>query len=565
MADREPAAPQRTLLVGTAGHVDHGKTALLLALTGIDCDRLAEEKARGITIDLGFAHLTQGDVTVGFVDVPGHERFVHNALAGLGGLDLMLLVIDAAEGVKPQTREHVAICDLLAVPDALAVVTKIDLVDADTRELVALEVRELLASTRFATATLLETSSRTGEGIDRLREELIARATIDPRPRAAERPARLPIDRGFVAKGRGTVVTGTLASGAIEVGDELETVPGGRLARVREIQIHGEKRDRGRVGERVALQLAGLELADVERGLALATPGTLGASRRLLAQVRWLEPREEKAGWTDVRLFLGTAESPARVRTLSLDSPLALRGATDNLVDIVEIVAAHPVAAARGDRLVLRRLSPATTLGGGWVLDPVWRRPRLANRRVRVEALAGTAANAASAWLAESGARGLLANDLARRWGSGLAPASEFLRREVSDGRAIALAVGRDTRFIAPATLQRLAQRATALLSRHGGSATSSTGMPRAEFLQRLLPGAAIDLGEAHLRALLGLAVVVAEDDTLRLPGPRPPQEDETSKLAEAIAQAFDRAGLSPPSPGKSVRPSPPRRKSSKA
>ncbi len=254
------AASTRTLLVGTAGHVDHGKTALLLALTGIDCDRLAEEKARGITIDLGFAHLSEGDATVGFVDVPGHERFVHNALAGLGGLDLMLLVVDASEGVKPQTREHVAICDLLAVPEALVALTKVDLVDADTRELVALEVRELLASTRFSAAPILPTSTVTGEGIDRLREALLERAATDRRPHAAERPTRLPIDRGFVAKGRGTVVTGTLASGAVRVGDELETVPGGRLVRVREIQVHGEKRDPARAGERVALQIAGLGL-----------------------------------------------------------------------------------------------------------------------------------------------------------------------------------------------------------------------------------------------------------------------------------------------------------------
>ncbi len=269
----------------------------------------------------------------------------------------------------------------------------------------------------------------------------------------------------------------------------------------------------------------------------------------MLARVRWLEPRGEKSGWTEARLFVGTAESPARVRPVALDAsaPIASTGTAE---EIVEIVAARPVAVTRGDRLVLRRLSPATTLGGGTVLDPVWRRPKIAGRRQRVDALAGTSANAAVAWLAEAGVRGLLPHDLARRWGSAFEPASEFLRREVTEGRAIALAVGRETRFVAPATLQTLATRATTLLTRRLTSDQVASGIPRAEFLQRLLPGASIDLAEAHLRALVGLGVAVADGDLLRAPGARPPQDDENSKLAEAIALAFDRAGLQPPSPG---------------
>ncbi|HEV7517402.1 MAG TPA: selenocysteine-specific translation elongation factor, partial [Thermoanaerobaculia bacterium] len=239
------------VIVGTAGHIDHGKTSLVLALTGIDCDRWAEEKARGITIDIGFAHLTAEDLQVGFVDVPGHERFLHNALAGLGGIRIMLLVVAADEGVKPQTREHLAVCSLLGIPAGLVALTKADLVTPDLLELAQLEVEELLAGTPFARSVVLPVSSTTGQGLPLLKEALfqIARqqgTAAEASGHAESRPARLPLDRAFHLKGLGAVVTGTLVSGAIRPGDTLEVLPRGGTARVRSIQVHGEPREAAR-------------------------------------------------------------------------------------------------------------------------------------------------------------------------------------------------------------------------------------------------------------------------------------------------------------------------------
>src|ERR1044072_975515 len=361
----------RRAIVGTAGHVHHGKTRLIEALTGIDCDRLAEEKARGITIDLGFAWLVEGDLQLGFVDVPGHERFLHNALAGLGGIRLMLLVVAADEGVKPQTREHVAICSLLGIPAAVVALTKSDLVSTDLLELAQLEVEELLQGTSFAGAPIVPESAVIGDGLPRLRELLIERAAAVAVPADTARPTRLPIDRAFHLKGLGVVVTGTLAAGRVAAGDELAVVPGERTARVRSVQVHGAPRDEALAGERTSLQLAGVELGELERGQQLAPAGTPATTQRLLARRTWLpDARKARGGWTPVRVHLLAAETLGKARALS--PPELVPGSTG----IVELRLDRPFAAARGDRLVLRRPSPQATLGGGEVVDPLWRRRR---------------------------------------------------------------------------------------------------------------------------------------------------------------------------------------------
>ncbi|HXU46458.1 MAG TPA: selenocysteine-specific translation elongation factor, partial [Thermoanaerobaculia bacterium] len=364
----------RRFVVGTAGHIDHGKTSLVRALTGIDCDRWAEEKARGITIDLGFAHLREGDLQIGFVDVPGHERFLHNALAGLGGIRAMLLVVAADEGVKPQTREHLAVCSLLGIPHGLVALTKIDLVSADLRELAQLEVEELLAGTPFAGSPVLPVSSTTGEGIPELRAALVALAEQAPEGGNAEgsegldRPARLPIDRAFHLKGLGVVVTGTLASGRVRPGDTLEVLPGGAAVRVRSIQVHGEPREVASAGERTSLQITGLPLEALGRGLTLAEPGALSASSRLLARFELLPDAPAAiSGFVPIRLHLYASEIHGRLRPLDPNEMLpGERG-------LAEIRLAAPVVAVRGDRFVVRRPSPAATLGGGEILDPRWR------------------------------------------------------------------------------------------------------------------------------------------------------------------------------------------------
>src|SRR6185503_11036218 len=398
----------RRAIVGTAGHVDHGKTRLIEALTGIDCDRLAEEKARGITIDLGFAWLVDGDLQLGFVDVPGHERFLHNALAGLGGIRVMLLVVAADEGVKPQTREHVAICSLLGIPAAVVALTKTDLVSADLVELAQLEVEELLQATPFAGAPIVPVSAATGAGVERLREVLLARAGEVAVPADAARPARLPIDRAFHLKGLGVVVTGTLAAGRVAAGDELAVVPGERTARVRSVQVHGSPREEALAGERTSLQLAGVELGELERGQQLAPAGVLATTHRLLARCTWLpDAGKPLAGWTPVRVHLLAAETLGKARALL--PPELAPGSTG----IVELRLDRPLAAVRGDRLVLRRPSPPATLGGGEVLDPLWRRRRGKQREEAVTALAGGVREALRLWVEEAGEGGTTAEELA--------------------------------------------------------------------------------------------------------------------------------------------------------
>src|SRR2546430_6128102 len=270
----------KSVVVGTAGHIDHGKSALVRTLTGTEPDRLKEEKVRGITIDLGFAHVTLGDVNVAFVDVPGHERFVKNMLAGVGGIDLVALVVAADESVMPQTREHFEICRLLHVPAGVIALTKSDLVDFETLELVRLEVRELVAGSFLDGAPVVPVSSTTGQGLDAFRAALVD-AAARVRRRSAEGPTRLPIDRVFSMKGFGTVVTGTLVSGRIRVDDELLVAPGDagsgaartRSVKGRGVQVHGARRDEAIAGQRSAVNLGGVEVDEIGRGQNLVSAG----------------------------------------------------------------------------------------------------------------------------------------------------------------------------------------------------------------------------------------------------------------------------------------------------
>jgi len=346
------------LTVGTAGHIDHGKTALVGALTGKNTDRLPEEHARGISIDLGYAPLELPDGTrLSVVDVPGHERFVRTMVAGASGIDLFLLVIDAGEGARPQTHEHLAILRLLGIERGVVALSKADLVDAETLELARLEAEELVPG-----VPVVATSARTGQGLDALRAAL-AGAAAGLERRAAQGPARLHVDRSFSLRGIGTVVTGTLWSGSVGEGDELRLEPRGRLVRVRSVQVHDRPVQRAEAGQRVALALPGIERREVRRGHVLATPGAFRPSFRLDVALEPLDAIPAR-----VQLHHGTAETAARVvRAGERFAQLRL---------------AQPVVAARGDRVVLRA---GTTVGGAAVLDPA--PPRHADPS-RFEALA---------------------------------------------------------------------------------------------------------------------------------------------------------------------------------
>jgi selenocysteine-specific elongation factor len=308
----------KSVVVGTAGHIDHGKSALVQALTGTDPDRLKEEKARGISIDLGFAHTLVGDVNVAFVDVPGHERFVKNMLAGVGGIDLVLLVIAADESLMPQTREHFDICKLLRIPAGIVAITKSDLADADTLELTRLEVRDLVAGSFLENAAVVPVSARTGAGVDDLRAALAAAAS-QVRGRAADGPVRLPVDRVFSIKGFGTVVTGTLVSGRIRAEDRLLAVPaasGGKNVTVRGVQVHGAKQDEAAAGQRAAVNLAGVEVQDLQRGQALVSPNTFEVSRLADAALEMLPGAKPLRHGARVRFHQGTAEILGRVAVI---------------------------------------------------------------------------------------------------------------------------------------------------------------------------------------------------------------------------------------------------------
>lgn len=358
----------KDVIVGTAGHIDHGKSALVLALTGTNPDRLAEEKRRGITIDLGFAHLDLGDgVRVGFVDVPGHERFVRNMLAGVSGIDLVMLVVAADESIKPQTREHFEICRLLGVRRGLVVLTKRDLVDSELLDTVRLEARDFVAGSFLENSPIVAVSSRTGEGLDELRLEL-KRLSQAAELRAADLPFRLPVDRSFVIHGFGTVVTGTLVAGRISKESEAEVFPpasrdSGRKVRVRGIQVHNEPSGEALAGQRTALNLAGIDAGEVPRGTVLASPGVFQSADRLDCVLALLDSARPLKNRSRVHFHSGTAEMLAEV--VLLEGREMKPGTRAH----AQLRLSAPGLFLPGDRFIVRQFSPVTTIGGGTVLD----------------------------------------------------------------------------------------------------------------------------------------------------------------------------------------------------
>jgi selenocysteine-specific elongation factor len=523
----------RHLVVGTAGHIDHGKSALVEALTGVHPDRLKEEQRRGITIDLGFADFELApEGVVSLVDVPGHERFVRHMVAGVSGLDAVLLVVAANDGIKPQTREHLAICSLLEVKNGIVVLSKSDLVEADLREVVALEVRELLRGTFLESAPLLSVSSHTREGLDALRDEL-RRLLRELPERPAEGVPRLPIDRSFVQKGFGTVVTGTLVSGVLSEGDEIEVLPGGLRGRVRGLQVHKRKVATVGAGRRVAVNIQGLGCFDAPRGATLTAPSALLTTRRARVRVELLPtaPASLRRGGP-VRLHQATCERAARVRVTSASS--------DGLLD-ADLVLAEDTVLLPGDRFILRRPAPVDTIGGGVVVDahPV----RARRERLRT---ARAPANVEDAWVerierADAAGRpvGAIAAELGRspeEVEAALVPLLETGRVVRAAGLLFAGSVWRQVRESTLAALRALhaAEPLRPGAAREGVRSQVARPMP-AEAFRELLQALASE-GEVRLTgdrlALSGHRVVLSPDDESR---------------AKKIDDAFRRAGLDPP------------------
>jgi selenocysteine-specific elongation factor len=364
------SSADKSVIVGTAGHIDHGKSALVEALTGTHPDRLEEEKRRGITIDLGFAFLQECGVRFGFIDVPGHERFVSNMLAGAAGVDLVLLVIAADESIKPQTREHFDICRLLGVQHGIVALTKSDLVDADSLELVRLEVEEYLRASFLEQAPIVPVSAKTRAGLLELKQALLA-VSAQVRGKNAAQYFRLPIDRSFAMKGFGAVVTGTLIAGSVGVGDEVELFPEGRRLRVRGVQSGGKLVERAIAGQRTAVNLAGIEHTALRRGMTLASPGRFRVTRRIDARLDLLPSAPKLKHRSQIHFHLGTSEVIAEV--FLYGSRELLPGQTA----FAQFRLQEDVLALPGDRFIMRQFSPVITVGGGAVLDPLARRPQL--------------------------------------------------------------------------------------------------------------------------------------------------------------------------------------------
>jgi selenocysteine-specific elongation factor len=533
------------VVVGTAGHIDHGKTSLVRALTGIDTDRLPEEKARGITIDLGFAFMEdpgEGGVVIEVVDVPGHERFVKNMLAGVGGIDMALLVIAADEGVMPQTREHLAICQLLRIGSGLVALTKTDMVEPDWLELVREDVASLLADTFLAGCPIAPVSSKTGEGLDALRAALFALARAVP-PRSTDHTARLPIDRVFTVKGFGTVVTGTLTAGQLAVEDRVEVYPRGVASRVRGLQVHGRPAARTEAGQRTAVNLQGVERAAIERGDVLAVPGALVPAVLIDATVELLKDAPRPLKTRDrVRFHVGTQEVMARV--LLVGSPQIEPGGTAYGRFRLEA----PVVALPGDRCVIRSYSPIVTIGGGTLLDvvpPRFKRkaPALLAHLERLET--GSPEQVVDEHLRQAGASGIRAADLRARTPFGPGQLRAVL--ETLAGTGAIVAVEREW-FIHAEAHGRLREQTLGLLETFHGDNPLRPGISREELRSRA--GHAQERIFAQLlSALEAEGTVRSERDQVRLASHAIRLTPEQQRVVDGLERDFRGSAAAPPSP----------------
>ncbi|MGE5275734.1 MAG: selenocysteine-specific translation elongation factor [Acidobacteriota bacterium] len=534
----------KRFLVGTAGHIDHGKTALVKALTGIDADRLPEEKRRGITIDLGFAHAEWDGVRVSFVDVPGHEKFVRNMLAGAGGIDAVLLVVAADESVMPQTREHFEIVRMLGIDRGVVAVTKIDRVAAELVAVTAEDARDLVRGSFLEGAPILPVSSRTGEGLDALKAALIALARPEAEAAREARAARLPIDRAFLVAGFGPVVTGSLVSGRISRDQKLELLPERRPIRVRRLEVHGRETAEARAGERVSANLAGAELSDLARGKVLATPGAFAVSALLTARVDLLPSAARVKSGSRFFFHHYSSEGRARLRLLGA-AELAPGGSAR-----AQLRLSAPVAAAPGDRFVLRRLSPVETVGGGVILDPLW--PAISRLRAeesqRLDRLeSGSLSERCVLWIEQARERGAGEEELAARAGVEARVIREALAGPLAEGRVHALRRSPD-RYASETSLKRLAERASSEMAAFLSAGGASIGMPRRTLLARLLPSADPRWAESVEGALAARGVFRIAGEEVRPPGREELPESERD-LSERIVAIFRERGLDPPSP----------------
>jgi selenocysteine-specific elongation factor len=534
-------ASHKSVIVGTAGHIDHGKSALVEALTGTHPDRLAEEKRRGITIDLGFAFLEENNLRFGFIDVPGHERFVSNMLAGAAGLDLVLLVIAADESIKPQTREHFEICRLLGVIRGVVALTKSDLVDADTAELARLEIEDYVRGTFLENAPIVPVSAKTGAGLADLKHELHAAATQST-GKDASRPFRLPIDRAFAIKGFGAVVTGTLISGSVAAEDQVELFPSRQILRVRGVQSGGKSATRATAGQRTAVNLAGIEHTALKRGMALAAPNRFRPTTRIDVRLQLLRSAPPLKHRARVHFHANTSETIAEVHLYNArelkpgESALAHLRLTDEILLLP------------GDRFIIRQFSPVTTIGGGVILDAQSRRPSAkdTSRTAFLETIERGDRTEILAAMIDRSRTGITQSEIAARSGWLDAEIQSASRKLITANRAKNVS---DPLLLVSATLyEDTRKKILTRVEQFHRSNPLSPGITREDLRSGLGRLVRPETFRAALAELTTAKKIDVQGETVKPPGAAIKLDTDESATKSQIESAFADAGLTVPS-----------------
>jgi selenocysteine-specific elongation factor len=544
-----PAMSRKKRVVGTAGHIDHGKTSLVRALTGTDTDRLPEEKRRGITIDLGFASWFTDDYQIGFVDVPGHERFVKNMLAGIGGIDTALLVVAADESIKPQTREHFAICKLLGIATGLVAITKSDLVDRDILELVRLEIEDLAAGSFLEGQPIVPVSSVSGAGLDELRAAIVASVSAVHDRDATTRVFRLPIDRVFTMKGFGSVITGTTYAGSVRVEDEVEVLPGGKRSRARAIQVHGEARESASAGERTSMNLADVAVEELQRGQQVVHAGTLRPSQIITVRLELLPDAKPLEEQTRIRFHHLSAEVLGTVRFVDGTGGELRPGE----VAVAQVRLESPIVATAGDRFVMRRYSPAFTIGGGTILDAHLSKLSRGTRPEILDTLASGSLPEKVELIARlQGLRGVSLEELQARTGV----RAETLVKEL---RSVPNVQKTGTTFLHNDAVAEFRRRSMEFLTRYFEQNKMATNVPKGEFVQKLVPpGAPVNY---LLNDLAKEKIATVQGDALDIPGRSKTLGGTEGELARAIEAFYMDAGLQTPATSQIIKAIPQRPK----
>jgi len=531
----------RHVIVGTAGHIDHGKSALVKALTGIDPDRLKEEQLRGITIDLGFAHLDLGDVQAGFVDVPGHEKFVKNMLAGVGGIDFVLLVVAADESIMPQTREHFDICRLLGVSSGIVVINKADLVDAEMIELVRDEVAETTLGSFLENAEVIAVSARTGEGIDRLKKA-IHDLSLSICPRPSNRLLRLPIDRSFSIRGFGTVVTGTLTSGEIQKDQEVELIPGGLTTRVRGLQVHGNLTGHAVAGQRTAVNLQGVDLAQVERGMVITIPHLFRSTQILDVHLHLLPSAKPLKSLIKVRFHQGTIEVLAKVALIGQDT------LAPGESGYAQLRLDSPVFCLHGDAFIIRQFSPTITIGGGIILHPNPSKHKSTDKQT-LAALQqldhGSLAEKIPVVLAANAKRAMNLNELNSLLGL---PGAELTKicSELSRSGKLAMIPAPSPILVLPQVVESLEKETLAQVTAFHKENPLQKGISKEELRKRFFDDLPLEIFRHCLDELVEKRKIAFQEDVVSLHGREVQLTAEGEKVREMIEEFYQRAGYQP-------------------